>query len=128
MKNLNHVHKDIKVLLLVIIKLVTDINGDETVVYDGDNMNDIGKRAHALKHSHRRCVFVYFDKSLHEFSIWTGHRVVLSFILHKSIFLHVVHNGTRFYDKHISSKNRKIYIDDDGSEVLPKQLVRKKYN
>ena len=69
-----------------------------------------------------------FDKVLHEGLIWTGHRYVLLFILHKSIFLHFLHNGTIFYDKYISSKHRKIYIDDGGIGVFPKQQVRKKYN
>ena len=91
-------------------------------------MNDIGKRANVLKHSHGRCVIGYFDKILHEGSIWTGHRAVLSFILHKSIFIHFVHNGTRFYEKYTSSKNKTKYIDDDGSGVFPKQQVRKNYN
>ena len=32
------------------IKLLgTDVNGGETVLYDGYNMNDIGKRAHVLE-------------------------------------------------------------------------------
>ena len=83
MKNLNHVHKDSKDLLSVIIILVTDVNGGETVFYDGENMNDIGKRAHVLNHSHGRCFIGAFDKILYEVSIWTGHRAVLSFILHK---------------------------------------------
>ena len=126
--NLNHVHKGSKDLLLVITILGTDVNGGETVFYDGENMNDIGKRAHVLKHSHGRCVIGSFDKILHEGSIWTGHRAVLSFILHKSIFLHFVYNGTIFYYKYISSKNRIKYIDYDGSGVLLKHLVRKKYN
>ena len=120
-KNLNHVHKDSKDLLSVIKILGTDVNGGEKVFYDGDNMNDIGKRSHVLKHSHGRCVIASFDKILHEGSIWTGNRTVLSCILHKSIFLHFVHNGTRFYEKIISSKNRKKLIDDDGIGVLPKQ-------
>ena len=88
-------------------------------------MNDIGKRAHILKHSHGRCVIGYFDKILHEGSLWTGHRAVLSFILHKSIFLLFVHNAKKLYDKYISTKNRLKYIDDDGSGVLPKILVKK---
>ena len=91
-------------------------------------MNDIGKRAHVLTHSHRRYVIGSFDKLLHEGSICTGHRAVLSFILHKSLFLHFVHNATIFYDRYISSKNRLKCIDDVGSGVLPKLLVRKKYN
>ena len=65
--------------------------------YDGENMNEIGKIAHVLKHSHERCVIGSFDKILHEGSIWTGHISVLSFILHKSIFIHFVNNGKRFY-------------------------------
>ena len=81
--------------------------------YDGENMNDIGKIARVLKHSHRRCVIGYFDITLHEGSIWTGNRAVLSLILYKSIFLHFVHNGTKFYDKYISTKNWLKYIDDD---------------
>ena len=72
-------------------------------------MNDIGKRAHVLKHSDGRCVVGAFYEILYEGSIWTGHRAVLSFILHKSIFLHFVHNGTRFYDKYISSDKKEIY-------------------
>ena len=39
-----------------------------------------------------------------------------------------MHNGTRFYDKYISTKNRWKYIDDDGSTVLSKIMVRKWYN
>ena len=91
-------------------------------------MNDIGKRAHVLKHSHGRCVIGSFDKILHEDSLWTGHRAVISFILHKSIFLHFVQNGTKFYEKYISTKNRLKYIDDYGSGVIPKILVINWYN
>ena len=124
-KNLNYVHKDSKDLMSVIIILGTDVHGGETVFYDGENMNDIGKRAHLLKHSHGRCVIGSFDKILHKGSLWNGHRDVISFILLKSIFLHFVHNGTKVYDKYISTKNWLKIIDDDGSGVLPKILVRK---
>ena len=51
--------------------------------YDGENMNEIGKIAHVLKHSRGRCVIGAFDKILHEGSIWNGHRDVLPFILQK---------------------------------------------
>ena len=82
-ENLNHVHKDSKDLLSVIIILGTDVHGGETVFFNRQNINDIGKRAHVLKHSHGRCVIGSFDKMLHEGSLWTGHRAVLSFILQK---------------------------------------------
>ena len=39
-----------------------------------------------------------------------------------------MHNGARFYEKYILSKNKKIYIDDYRSAVFVKQEVRKKYN
>ena len=57
---------------------------------------------------------------LHEVYIWAGHRSVLSFILHKSIFLHFVHHGTIFYDKYITSYDISKSMDDDGSGVFPK--------
>ena len=81
----------------------TNVNDRETVFNDGENTNEIGKRAHVMKHSHRRCVVGPVDKSLNEGSIWTGHEDDLSFILHKSTFLHLVHHGTRLYDKYITS-------------------------
>ena len=73
--------------------MVTDVHGGKTVFLNGIYMSDIGKIAHVIKHSHRRCVVDAFDKILHEDSICTGPRAVLSFILHKSIFLHFVHYG-----------------------------------
>ena len=84
------------------------------------NMNDIGKRAHVLKHSHGRCVIGAFDKIIHEGYIWTGWKAVLSFIFNKSIFLHFVHHGTIFYDKYITSDDKNKYIDDNGSRIFPK--------
>ena len=80
----------------MIIILGTYVHCGEAIFYDGEKMNDIGKRAHVLKHSHGRYVVDDFDKILHEGSIWTGHRAVLSFILHKSIFLHFLHDGKYF--------------------------------
>ena len=96
----------------------------KTVFYDGENMNEIGKRAYLMEHSHGRCVIGAFDTFLYEDSIWTGHRAVILCILDKSIFLHFVHNGTIFYDKYISSEKRKQIIDDDGSGVPPHKKVR----
>ena len=82
------------------------------------NTNDIEKRAHVLKHSHRRCVVGAFDKILHEGSILTGTRSVLYFPLHKSIFLHFLHHGTQIYDKYINTDDREKYINDDGSGIF----------
>ena len=64
-KNLNNVRKDSKDILSVIIILGTNVDGGETAFYDGDNMNDIGKIAHVLKHSHGRCVSCSSDRILH---------------------------------------------------------------
>ena len=83
-------------------------------------MNYIGKRSYVLKHSHGRCVVGPFDKILHEGFVWTGRRALLYFILHKSIFLHFLHNGTRLYEKYITSNDKNIYIDDYGSGDFPK--------
>ena len=76
-KNIDNLQKDSNNLLSVIIILGKNVHGGETVFYDGEDMNEIGKRAHVMKHSHGRCVVGPFDKILHEGSIWTGHRAVL---------------------------------------------------
>ena len=81
LKNLNNVHKESKDLLSAIIILGIYVNGGGTVFYDGENMNDIGKRAHLLNHSHGRCVIGSFDIFFHEGSIRTGNKAFLSFIL-----------------------------------------------
>ena len=112
----------------MIIILEENVHGGETVIYDGDNMNDIGKRVHVLKHSHGRCVVGPFDKILHEGYIWNSNRSVLSFILHKSIFPHFVHHGTILYDRYITSDGKNKYVDDYGSDVFPKKKVRNLYN
>ena len=62
----------------MIIILGTDVHGGETVIFNWENMNEIGKRAHVLKHSHGRCVIGSFNKTFHEGSLWTDHRAVLS--------------------------------------------------
>ena len=80
-----------------------------------------------MNHLHGRWVVGPFDKILHEGSIWTGHRSVLYFILHKSIFLPFVHNVKIFYDKYITSYDRKKYFDDDGGDIFRKKF-RKRYN
>ena len=49
-KNLNNLHRDSNDLLSAIIILGTDVQGDETVFYDGYKMNGIVKIVHALKH------------------------------------------------------------------------------
>ena len=82
----------------MIIILGTYVHCGEAVFNDGEKMNEIGKIAHVLKHSHGKRVVGAFDKILHEGSIWNGHRAALLFILHKSIFLHFVHNCTIFHD------------------------------
>ena len=56
----------------------TNVHGGEIVFNDGENMHDIGKGSPVMNNSHGRCVVGPFDKSLHEGSISTGRRAVLS--------------------------------------------------
>ena len=91
-------------------------------------MNDVVKIARVLNHSHGRCVVGAFDKILHEESIWTVPKTVVYFILHKSIFLHLLHHGTKFYDKYIKYDDRNKYTDNGWSGIFPKQKVIKLYN
>ena len=45
-KNLNHVHRDSKDLLFVIITLGENIREGDTMFYDGVKTSDLGSRAH----------------------------------------------------------------------------------
>ena len=49
----------------VIISVVKDISGGETVFYDVVKPSDFGSRAHILKHLHGRMVFGSFEKKFH---------------------------------------------------------------
>ena len=68
------------------------------------------------------------DKILHEAYILTGIRAVISYILQKSIFIQFINHGTIFYDKYITSDNKKKYIDDDGISIFSKQKIKNIYN
>ena len=87
-KNLNHMHKDVKDLISVIITLGKDISGGDTMLYDGVESSDFGSRAHILKHLHGIMVFGPFEKVFHEGTLWSGYRAVISFIPTKRNFLH----------------------------------------
>ena len=84
-ENLNHMHKDVKDLVSVIITLGKDISGGDNVFYDGVKSCNFGNRAHILKNSHGRIVFVPFEKVFHEGTLWSGYRFAISFILTKKI-------------------------------------------
>ena len=108
--------------------MVTGVYGGETVFFNVMTIKYVGKIENILKHSHGRCVVDALDKNLHQGYIWIGYKSVISFIFRKSIFPHFVHHGTSFYDKYITSDDKKKYMDDDGSGIFPKQKVVKIYN
>ena len=64
-KNMNHVHKDTKYLLFVIITLRTDIRGGYTVFYNGVKTSCLVIRAHVLNHLYGRMIFNPFVKYYH---------------------------------------------------------------
>ena len=125
-KNLNHVHKDTKDLVSVIITLGKYISGGDTVFYDGVKTSDLGSRAHILKHLHGRMIFGPFEKVFHEGTLWSGYRAVISFILTKQIFLHFFCHGDQFYKRYLNSVNKTIYIDDDGSGVKQNHALQRR--
>ena len=101
-KNMNHINKDSKDMVSVIITVGKDISGGYTVFYDGVKTSDLGSRANILKHLHGRMIFSPFEKVFHEGTIWSGYIAVISFILTKQIFLHLFRHGDRFYNRYIN--------------------------
>ena len=82
-KNLNHVHKETKDLVSVIITVGKDISGGDTVFYYGVKTSDLESRSHILKHLHGRMISGPFEKVYHEVTLWSGYRAVIFFILTK---------------------------------------------
>ena len=62
-KNMKHVHKYSKYLVYIIINLVGDISGGDTVFYDGVKTSNLGSRAHVLNNLHGRMIFGPFEKN-----------------------------------------------------------------
>ena len=70
-------------MVSVIITLGKNISGGNTVFYDGVKSSDFGSIVHAFKNLHGRIVFGPFEKKIHEGTLWSGYRNVISFILTK---------------------------------------------
>ena len=68
-KNMNHVHKDSKDLVSVIIVLGKNISGGDTLFYDRVKTSDLGSRSHVLKKLHGRMIFGPFKRKIHEGTI-----------------------------------------------------------
>ena len=80
-KNMNHVHRDSKELVSVIITPEKNISGGYTVFYDVLKQTDLGKRAHVLKRLHVRMILGSFEIILHKGYLWRGNRAVIYFII-----------------------------------------------
>ena len=71
-------------------------------------------------------VFGSFEKVLHEVTLWSGYRSVISFILTKQNFLHFFRYGNQFYDRYLNLVDKFKYIDDDGSGEKPKLAFQRR--
>ena len=60
-KNLNHIHKDSKYLVSVIITLGENMSGGDTVFYDWVKTSDLGSIAYVFKKLYGRMIFGPFD-------------------------------------------------------------------
>ena len=124
-KNLNHVNKDSKYLVSVIMTLGKYINGGGNVFYDGVKTYDLGSRANVLKNLHGRIIFgplyIYFCEG----NICRGHRAIKLFILTKQIFLNFYRHVDQFYDRYTNETDKKKHLDDDGTEVNQKKILQR---
>ena len=60
-KHLNHVNKDSKYLVSVIINMGGNIREGGNVLYDRVTTSDLGSRSHVLNNLHGRMIFGPFD-------------------------------------------------------------------
>ena len=107
----------------MIITLGTDVNGGETVVFNGMAIWDISKKLHVIKHSHGRCVVGAFDSFCTKdlFGLGTELYYILSYtnISFSAFYIMVQSSMTD-----ITYDDINIYINDDGNGVRPNQSLR----
>ena len=125
-KNMNHVHKDTKDMVSVIITVVKDISRGGSVFYDGLKTSDFGSRAHILKHLHGRIIFGTFEKVFREGTLWSGYRAIIYFILTKKIFLHLFFHGDRFCNRYINTTYLLNYRDYDGTGEKTEHFLQRR--
>ena len=102
--NMNYVNKKSNSLLYDIVTLGTNVHGGDTILNDVICVYDLGQRTHVLKHLHGRCIVGPFERVFHEISLWRRNRAIVSFIFHKSIFVHFHHKGDVFYNRYINTE------------------------
>ena len=124
-KNLNHVHKDSKDILSVILILRTNFNGGETVFNDGENMNDIVKITHLLKHSHGRCVIFLLIKLYIKSLFGTVIKLFYSLSSTNQYFFTLCRMVQDFMKIYISSKNKKNILMMTGVYFSPNKRVER---
>ena len=81
-KNLNHLHKNSKYLVSVIITLGGNISGGDNMFYDEVETSDLGSRAHVLTQLYGIMILGPFGK-IHEGTLWRGHIAVIYFMFTK---------------------------------------------
>ena len=106
----------------------TYVNGGETVFCDGENMSDIGKRAHVLNNSHGRCVIGAFNKLYMSYIFVSVINLFYCLSSTNKNFFALCIMVQDFMTNIYHQKKRWKFIDDDGSGVFHKQKVRKIYN
>ena len=122
-KNLNHVNKDSKGSVSVIINLGGNISGGDTVFYDGVKTSDLGSRAHELQHLHGRMIFGPFD--FFSTKVLFGEDIEPYFPLSsQKKFLYFCRHRDRFYNRYINTTDKKRFLDDDGTGVKPKCFTK----
>ena len=102
--NRNYVNKESNGLLSDIITLGTHVHGGDTILNGLICVYDLGQRAHVPKNLHGRCIVGPFERVFHEISLWRRNRAIVSFIFHKSIFVHFHHKGDVFYNRYSNTE------------------------
>ena len=119
-KNMNNINKEINDLVSVIITMVTNISGGNTVFYEGVKNTDITKISHVLNHLHGRIIMGPFERFFHEVYLWRGQRAAILFTLLKNVYF--IRHGDPFYNRYINLNIGTKYLDYNVMGVKPKQF------
>ena len=106
-----HPHLDHNDLISCVFFFGDNVNGGDSVFFDGKSSKFIGDMVHVIKFKHGQAICGDFSKIIHGANKWNGERQVISFYTNKKIVNHFKKFGTEYYDRYKGMNYPKNYID-----------------
>ena len=111
-KDVNHVHlhMDRNDIISCVFFMGNDVDGGDSVFYDGKDSNNCNDYVHHEKFVHGKSITGEFSKILHGATIWKGFRLTIVFYTNKKIYNHFLTYGMHYYQNYKDMKHPSNFI------------------